>query len=117
MPHPPLAVEIAADRISLARWSRAGLLEDLAVKALPPGALKPSAVDANIVDTGAVRSALEEVCGRLHVREEDAAALLPDPVIRVFVQHFEDFPRPRQEAVPLLRWKLKKSVPFDMEEM
>lgn len=117
MPHPPLAVEIAPDRVSLARWSRAGLLEELAVKALPPGALKPSAVEANIVDSAAVQSALEEVSGRLQVREDDAALLLPDPVIRVFVQHFEDFPRSPEQAVPLLRWKLKKSVPFDMEEM
>ena len=117
MPHPPLAVEIAADRISLARWSRAGSLEEVAVKALPPRALKPSAVEANLLDSAAVRSALEEVSSRLGVREDDAAVLLPDPVIRVFVQHFEDFPRSPQEALPLLRWKLKKSVPFDMEEM
>jgi len=36
--------------------------------------------------------------------------ILPDTVIRVFVQHFEDS-RAREEAVPILRWKLKKSVP------
>jgi type IV pilus assembly protein PilM len=42
--------------------------------------------------------------------------LVPDPVIRVFVQHFEDFPRSADEAVPMLRWKLKKSVPFEVEE-
>jgi type IV pilus assembly protein PilM len=37
-------------------------------------------------------------------------------VIRVFVQHFEDFPRSPQEAIPMLRWKLKKSVPFEADE-
>src|SRR6266850_594675 len=42
--------------------------------------------------------------------------ILPDPVIRVFVQHFEEFPRSPQEAVPMLRWKLKKSVPFEADE-
>jgi type IV pilus assembly protein PilM len=42
--------------------------------------------------------------------------LVPDPVIRVFVQHFEQFPRSAQEAEPILRWKLKKSVPFDADE-
>jgi type IV pilus assembly protein PilM len=34
----------------------------------------------------------------------------------VFVQHFEDFPRTSEEAIPMLRWKLKKSVPFEVDE-
>src|SRR5437879_5095136 len=42
--------------------------------------------------------------------------ILPDTVIRVFVQHLEDFPRSAAEAVPMLRWKLKKSVPFEADE-
>src|SRR6266705_3746717 len=42
--------------------------------------------------------------------------IVPDTVIRVFVQHFEDFPRSAAEAVPMLRWKLKKSVPFEVDE-
>jgi type IV pilus assembly protein PilM len=117
MPHPPLAMEISAERVSLVRWSRGGALEDLAVEALRPGVLVPSAVEANIVDLAAVKSGVESVCKRLDVREDYAALLLPDPVIRVFVQHFEDFPRSSAEALPLLRWRLRKSVPFDLEEM
>jgi len=42
--------------------------------------------------------------------------ILPDTVIRVFVQHFEEFPRSAAEAEPMLRWKLKKSVPFEADE-
>lgn len=117
MPHPPLAIEISAGRVALVRWSRGGELEDLAVEPLRPGVLVPSAVETNILDSATVRSSVEQVCSRLQVREGDAALLLPDPVIRVFVQHFEDFPRSSGEALPLLRWRLRKSVPFDLEEM
>ncbi len=53
------------------------------------------------------------VCGP---RTEDIALILPDPVIRVFVQHFDEFPRSAAEAEPMLRWKLKKSVPFEVDE-
>jgi type IV pilus assembly protein PilM len=53
---------------------------------------------------------------RLHIRGQDVALLVPDPVIRVFVLHFDVFPRSPAEAVPLLRWRLKKSVPFEAEE-
>lgn len=115
-PHPPIAIEIAPDRISGARFTRTGSLDGFAVEALPPGAIAPSAVESNIVNVPAVRSAMEGICSRLHAKTEDAALLLPDPVIRVFVQHFDQFPRSAKEAIPMLRWKLKKSVPFEADE-
>jgi type IV pilus assembly protein PilM len=116
MPHPPLAIEIAPERISAARWGRTGSLDGFAVEALPVGAIVPSAVEANIINLAAVKSAAANACERLRARDEDVALILPDPVIRVFVQHFEEFPRSPQEAVPMLRWKLKKSVPFEADE-
>ena len=116
MPNAALAVEVAPDRVAAARWSRTGSLEGYAVESLPVGALAPSAVEANIMNAAAVKAAVTEVCNRVHSRDEDVAMILPDTVIRVFVQHFEDFPRSAAEAVPMLRWKLKKSVPFEADE-
>jgi len=116
MPHVSLAVEVGPDRVAAARWSRTGSLDGYAVELLPPGALVPSAVEANIVNGAAVNAAVADVCGRLRSRDEDVAMILPDTVIRVFVQHFEEFPRSAEEAVPILRWKLKKSVPFEADE-
>jgi len=115
-PHPPLAVEVATDRVAGARISRTGGLDGFAVEPLPPGSVVPSAVETNLVNLIAVKSAFESVCSRLRAKNEDIAILVPDPVVRVFVQHFDEFPRSPQEAVPMLRWKLKKSVPFEVEE-
>jgi type IV pilus assembly protein PilM len=116
MPHASLSIEVAPDRIAAARWSRTGSLDGYAVESLPAGALIPSAVEANIVNGAAVKSAVANVCDRLRSRDEDVAMILPDTVIRVFVQHFEEFPRSAAEAEPMLRWKLKKSVPFEADE-
>jgi type IV pilus assembly protein PilM len=116
MPHPPLAIEIAPERVAAARWSRTGSLDGFAVEALPMGAIVPSAVETNIVNMAAVKAATASACDRLRGRDEDVALILPDPVIRVFVQHFDEFPRSPQEAIPMLRWKLKKSVPFEADE-
>jgi type IV pilus assembly protein PilM len=116
MPHPPLALEISQDRLAAARWTRTGGLDDYAIEALPNGALMPSAVETNIVDATAVRNSIAAVMSKLRAKDEDIAVLVPDPVIRVFVQHFEQFPRSPQEAEPMLRWKLKKSVPFEADE-
>lgn len=115
-PHPQLAVEISTERIGAARISRTGGLDGFAVEPLPPGSIVPSAVETNIVNMANVKSVFESVCTRLRARGEDIAILLPDPVIRVFVQHFDEFPRSTAEAIPMLRWKLKKSVPFEVDE-
>ena len=115
-PHPHLALEIGPDKVSGARWSRTGSLESYHVELLPLGALAPSAVETNIVDAAALKTAFAAVCSHLHAEDEPLALILPDPVIRVFVQHFDDFPRSKAEAEPMLRWKLKKSVPFEVDE-
>src|ERR1700730_4455541 len=116
-PHPLTACEIAGGYIAAASWGRAGAaIESLAVEPLPPGAIKPSAVDTNLASPAEVRSALERVFARVHPKTRDVALFLPDPVIRVFLLHFDVFPRAVNEALPLLRWRLKKSVPFEADE-
>ena len=116
MPNVSLAIEITPERVAGARWSRTGSLDGYAVEALPTGALVPSAVETNIVNSVAVKTAVSNVSDRLRASDEDVAMILPDTVIRVFVQHFEDFPRSKADAEPMLRWKLKKSVPFEADE-
>jgi type IV pilus assembly protein PilM len=116
MPHPPLAIEIAAHRVAIARWSRTGSLDSFGVELLPPGAIVPSAVETNLVNSAAVKTSVTKVCARVRTGEEDVALILPDPVIRIFIQHFEEFPRSAEEALPILRWKLKKSLPFEADE-
>jgi type IV pilus assembly protein PilM len=114
--HPPVAIEITAERLAAVRWTSEGDVADLAVEPLPPGAILPSPVHANLVDAAAVRAALAKACAQLRAQDEEVAVMLPDTIIRVFVQHYEEFPRNPQLALPILRWKLKKSVPFTMEE-
>ena len=117
MPHPSLVVEIASTHVAAAHWSKTGgHLESHAIQPLPLGAIMASPVDANVVQPEAVRSALRKVFNRVPVRDAPLALLIPDPVVRVFILPFDTLPRRADEAVPLLRWRLKKSVPFDMEE-
>ena len=116
IPHPALAIEVAPEQISAARFSHTGGLESFAVEMLPPGAVVPSAIETNITNMAAVKAAFGSLAEKLQMKEEDAALIVPDPIIRVFVQQFDDFPRSAEEAIPMLRWKLKKSVPFEVEE-
>jgi type IV pilus assembly protein PilM len=114
-PHPALVCEIAPDRVAGARWSHQKL-EGVAAEALPAGAVLPSPVEPNIVNADAVSRALRRVMARLEGRGREMALVVPDAVVRVFILPFETFPRRAAEAAPLLRWRLKKSIPFDVEE-
>jgi type IV pilus assembly protein PilM len=117
IPHPVIACEIAPDYIAAARWARGGsALEGYAVEPLPPGAIFPTAAESNLIDSAAVRAAVGRVFSRLGAKNEEVALLLPDAVIRVFVLHFDAFPRKNDEALPMLKWRLKKSVPFEADE-
>lgn len=116
LPHPSLVVEIAAEHVAAARWGKIrGNLESFAVEPLPFGAVVPSPVEPNVAQPDEVRSALRKVFSRVSATP-GLALLIPDPVVRVFILPFETLPRRSDEAMPLLRWRLKKSVPFDVDE-
>ncbi len=117
MPHPALVVEIASTHVAAAHWSKTGRhLESHAIEPLPLGAVMASPVDTNVVQPDAVRSALRKVFNRVPAHGSPLALLIPDPVVRVFILPFDTLPRRADEALPLLRWRLKKSVPFDVDE-
>jgi len=116
-PHPLLVCEIAAEHVAVARWTRTTwALEGFAIEPLSPDAIVPTAVETNLVNAAEVRTAVGKVFAQLGVKGQEVALLVPDPVVRVFVLHFDTFPRSAAEATPLLRWRLKKSVPFEAEE-
>lgn len=115
MPHPEPVIEFAAGHVAAARWDGARL-QSYAVEPLAAGALMPSPVDVNIAQPEGVREVLRRVLSRVGDISGPVALLLPDPVVRVFILPFEDLPRRADDALPLLRWRLKKSVPFDVEE-
>jgi type IV pilus assembly protein PilM len=117
MPHPLCVAEVAPDHVAAARWGkRRGHLESFAIEALSPGAVMPSPVEANVTQPDTVKSAFQHVFDRVPHHSGSLALLIPDQVVRVFILQFDTLPRRREEALPLLRWRLKKSVPFDVDE-
>ncbi len=116
MPHPSLVVEIAQDHVAAAHWGMRGGLEASVIENLPAGAVMPSAVEPNVTQPEAVRVALRRVFGSVPHRGAPLAVLVPDMAVRVFVLPFESLPRKADDALQLLRWRLKKSVPFDVDE-
>ena len=117
MPHPDVVIEIASEYVAAARCgSSRGSIDACSMEPLQVASVMPSPVENNVTQPDAVRSALRAVLSRVPDRGAPVALLVPDPVVRVFILPFESLPRRSEEALPVLRWRLKKSVPFDVEE-
>ncbi len=72
MPHPHLAIEFSPDRMAAARWKGTSV-DDFTVETLPPAALAPSAVEPNIMNASAVKSAMANIVSGLRARDQDVA--------------------------------------------
>lgn len=114
---PKLACEIAADRVLAGRVSeRGGVIETCASVELSPGSLVPDLIETNLKDRERVSQTIREALGIVSGRSHDVIAVLPDTAVRVALLDFESLPTNRQEAEGVVRFRLKKSLPFDVEK-
>jgi type IV pilus assembly protein PilM len=114
---PPLACEIAADRVLAGRSADAGrMVEMCSARELAPGTVVPDLTESNLRDGNAVRQAIESVLGGLGGRSRDVIAILPDTAVRVVLLDFETLPAKPEEAEAVVRFRLKKSLPFNLDE-
>src|SRR5215470_9596756 len=89
---PPLACEIAADRILAGRAGSGRMVDACAARELAPGTVVPDLTEANLRDGGAVREAIESALGNVSGRSRDVIAILPDTAVRVVLLDFETLP-------------------------
>lgn len=117
---PRLAVEVRAEGVVAARAEDAAAVLtavsrcDLAEGTVMPG-LKPGNVADRAGVAAAIRSALEGVSGRGLDRSRDVAVVVPDAAVRVLLLDFDSLPSKESEAMPVVRFRLKKLVPFDVD--
>jgi type IV pilus assembly protein PilM len=114
---PTLACEIYGDRVVAARVNEGGqYIEIHTSRALPAGILTPSLTGKNINDAGTLSAVLADALGALSGRLRDVILVLPDPAVRVILLDFDALPDSYAEAVGVVRFRLRKSLPFDVEK-
>src|SRR5579872_2070502 len=114
---PKLACEISADRVLAGRVIDDGTgLETCAARELAPGSVVPDLVENNLRQREAVRSGIEDALGSVAGRSKDVIAIVPDASVRVMLVEFDTLPSDHEEALGVVRFRLKKSLPFDVEK-
>ena len=117
-PAPGVAVEIASSHVSAASLDWRGGSPVVAAHAdepLPEGALVPALTAANAHHADAVAGALGRVLERVG-RPRRVGLIVPDVVSKVSLVKFERVPKAQGDLDQLVKWQVRKTAPFPIEE-
>jgi type IV pilus assembly protein PilM len=110
---PAMAFEISEAGVASARI---GARAELEFAPLPPGALAVSPLKENVIDQDVFAEVVRRAsAGQSARKRKDVAVILPDFCTRIAVLDFDGFPTDAKEQDALIRFRLKRAVPFDVE--
>jgi type IV pilus assembly protein PilM len=112
-PPPAMAFEVSEAGIAVARI---GSKAEVEFRPLKPGVLSVSPLKENVLDVDEFSMAVRRLAAGQGARKrKDVALILPDFCTRIAVLDFDEFPSDAKEQLSLVRFRLKRSVPFDVE--
>jgi type IV pilus assembly protein PilM len=86
------------------------------VEVLGERALAASPSTPNLLKPQLYRDALHRLCAGNGAKRSTSALVIPDYAARMAILDFEEFPPGADEQAALLRFRLRKSVPFHIDE-
>jgi type IV pilus assembly protein PilM len=116
---PDVAIEIDSAHVRAARVTWRGSTPEVAghaVEPLPPGAVVPSLAAPNVADPALVGRVVSQVVSRLGGRVGRAALVIPDTSAKVSLIRFDKVPAKAADLAELVRWQVRKSAPFPIEQ-
>src|SRR6516225_2196805 len=115
-PRPRIACEVSAERVVAARAGEgAQSLEAVHAQNLPAGTVTPGLQHSNIPTREALSMALRDSLALLSGRSRDITLVIPDASTRILLLDFDTLPEKQEDADSVVRFRLKKSLPFDVD--
>src|ERR1044071_2822878 len=112
-PPPAMVFEISEAGIASARI---GARTELDFVPLKPGTLSASPIKENVIDPDEFMLAVRSLAAtQSSKKRRDIALIVPDFCTRIAVLDFDNLPSDPKEQLPLIRFRVKRSVPFDVE--
>jgi type IV pilus assembly protein PilM len=111
---PRLACEITPEGVVAARQK--GSEQVMAFASLAAGVVQPGLAAANFADQAAVVTAIRQALDEVASREKQLTLVVPDTAVRVLILDFDSLPAKRQDALPIVRFRLRKLAPFEVED-
>jgi type IV pilus assembly protein PilM len=116
-PRPVVAVDITSTRVAALRLGGGAPPSVVAhtSEALPAGAVVPGLAAPNLADAAAVAAAVSRALEAVG-RARHVALVVPDSVAKVSLVRFDQTPPRGRDLEAMLRWQVRKSVPFRVED-
>lgn len=109
-PPPAHVFELSEAGIAYAAGGQQGFAE------FPAGTLIASPVEDNLLSKEAAASAVQRIAGgAAGKKRRPATVILPDHCVRVSLLDFDAFPATAEEQLALVKFRVKKTIPFDIE--
>ena len=119
-PAPDVAVEIDRTHVAAARLSwRSGqaVISAHASEDLPAGLVVPGLAALNVADVPALSQAIARALSQLGgVKPARVSLILPDTVAKVSLLKLEQVPARTSDLREIVRWQIRKTAPFPVEQ-
>jgi type IV pilus assembly protein PilM len=118
-PPPSAAVEIGAGRVTavvLGVVDGQPAVTAQATERLPDGLVAPALTTPNLTDKAAVAAAVQRALRGVGVSRGRVALVVPDGAAKVSIVRFESVPAKAEDLAQLVRWQVRKNVPFPLEQ-
>jgi type IV pilus assembly protein PilM len=108
-PPPSFVFELSEEGLAYSHGGHAGF------EPFAPGDMLASPVEDNILKPETIVKAIAKASPANGSKRRPAALLLPDAAARVSVLDFDSFPDTPEDQLALVRFRVKKTVPFEIE--
>ena len=109
-----MACEITSQHVVAARGTQ-GSIAMTSVRRLPTGTVAPGLLGTNVVQPDVLRRSVSEALSAVGGGSRNVTLVLPDASVRVLLLDFDTLPADENEARAIIRFRLKKTLPFDVE--
>jgi hypothetical protein len=120
VPVPPHVFALGPDRLDYARFERASRrleLRELRSLPLAPTTFQHGLLGGPLTEPAAFQGQLKSLVQGISVPVKAASLVLPDAWLRVVFAESEALPKVAASRAEVLRWKLKRLVPFRVDEL
>jgi type IV pilus assembly protein PilM len=118
-PPPTVGVEVASSHVTVLALSDSGrdsTIAGYAVEPLTAGVVTAALNAPNVTDEGSLATAIKNAVQKVASRTRRVGLVLPDTVAKVSLIRFEKVPARVQDLDQLIRWQVRKTAPFRVED-
>ncbi len=117
--YPFLAAELNMKNFVIVRMRKEKdkwYLANYSIKELSDNVIGYSIFHPDISSSEVLLSALKELTLKMGLKPSKVSLAIPDNIVRVSLLSLPEIPRSRKQLIEVIKWKLRKAIPFKIED-